>query len=147
MNSGPSYYGKLYDWFGNIDGAGLYNCDLQWLTDAFDNCSSSYKIVLMHHPAIDYRQENGQMHDVIARNREVFIELCEDNNVELVLTGHTHSSRVFDESEYSYVFNESLNCSLYSTLYVQTDDNKHGLHYRNVSMIGNDIWLENTQEL
>ena len=147
MDSGPSYYGKPYDWINNIDGAGLCSCDIQWLKDAFDNCSSDYKIVLMHHPAIDTRGDTGQMHDVIARNREVFIDLCEEYDVELVLTGHTHSSRVFDESEYSYVFNDSLNCSLYSTLFVQTDDCKQGVHYRNVSIIGNDIWLENTVEL
>lgn len=147
MNSGPSYYKLFYNFFKNVDGDGLYDSDIQWLESSLDNCSSSYKIVLMHHPAINIRNDKGEMHDVIVRNREAFIDLCEDYNVELVLTGHTHTSRVFDSSEYYYDFNNSLNCSLYSTLFVQTDDCKEGVHYRNVSLIGNDIWLENSIEL
>jgi predicted MPP superfamily phosphohydrolase len=147
MNSGPSYYREVYDWFGNIDGEGLCNCDIKWLGDALDNSSSIHNIVLMHHPAINIRNNNSEMHDVIAHNREAFIDLCEEHNVDLVLAGHTHNSIVFDSNEYSYIFNNSLNCSLYSTLYVQTDDCKQGVHYRNVSIIGNDIWLENSVEL
>jgi len=147
MNSGPNHYGEFYDWLRNIDGAGFYNCDIQWLESALDNCSYNFKIVLMHHPAINSRSKNGEMHGVIARNREAFIDLCEKYNVELVLTGHTHNSKVFDGNEQAYNFNNSLNCSLYSTLYVQTDDCKEGVHYRNISFIGNDIWLENSVEL
>jgi len=147
MNSGPSYYAELYDWLGNIDGDGLYDCDMQWLESALDNCSYSHKIVLMHHPATNLRGKNGEMHDVIARNREAFIDLCEEYNVDLVLAGHTHYSRVFDSNEYFYDFNNSLNCSLYSTLFVQTDDCKQGVHYRNVSIVGDDVWLEDSVEL
>ena len=147
INSGPNYYGKLYGWLRNIDGAGLYNCDIQWLESALDNSSYSNKIILMHHPAINSRSENGEMHGVIANNRINFIDLCNEYNVDLVLTGHTHNSKVFDGNEQIYNFNNSLNCSLYSTLYVQTDDCKEGIHYRNVTFIGNDIWLENTVEL
>ncbi len=147
MNSGPSYYKVLYNWLKNVDGDGLYDSDMQWLESSLDNCSLNYKIVLMHHPAINLRDDNGKMHDVIARNREAFIDLCEDYNVDIVLTGHTHNSKVFDSNEYYYDFNNSLNCSLYSTLFVQTDDCKEGVHYRNVSLIGNDIWLENSVEL
>ena len=147
MNSGPSYYEELYNWINNIDGNGLCNCDIQWLESALDNCSSTYKIALMHHPSINFRNKNGEMHDVIARNREAFIDLCEEYNVDLVLTGHSHDSRVFDSSEFLYDFNNSLNCSLYSTLFVQTDDCKQGIHYRNVTFTGNDIWLENSVEV
>jgi len=147
MNSGPNYYGDLYDWLHNIDGAGLYDYDIQWLESALGNCSFNYRIVLMHHPAINSRVNNGEMHGVIARNREAFIDLCEEYNVDLVLTGHTHNSKVFDSNEHYYDFNNSLNCSLYPTLFVQTDDCKEGIHYRNVSLIGNDIWIENSVEL
>ncbi len=147
MNSGPSYYAELYDWLRNIDGDGLYNCDIQWLESTLDNCSYSHKIILMHHPAINSRSKNGEMHGVIARNREAFVDLCNEYNVDLVLTGHTHNSKIFDGNEQIYNFNNSLNCSLYSTLYVQTDDCKEGVHYRNISFIGNDIWLENTKEI
>jgi len=147
MNSGPNYYGEIYRWFHKPDGDGLHNCDIQWLENALENCSSKHRIVLMHHPAVNSRNNLGTMRDVIARNREAFIDLCDQYDVELVLTGHTHKSYVFDGLECSYTFNNSLNCSLYSTLFVQTDDCKQGLHYRNVTIVGNDIWLENCVEL
>jgi 3',5'-cyclic AMP phosphodiesterase CpdA len=147
MNSGPSYYGEFYDWFNNIDGFGFCKCDMQWLESSFENYSANLKIVLMHHPAINSRDEKGEMHGVFAHYRKAFVELCNDYNIDLVLAGHTHVSKVFNDSEYSYVFNDSLNCSLYPTLFVQTDDCKHGINYRNVSIIGNDIWLENSVEL
>lgn len=147
INSGPNYYRELYNWFEKIDGAGLYDCEMRWLGDAFDNCSYTHKIVLMHHPAINERDDNGMMRDVIHNNREAFIDLCEKHNVELVLAGHTHKSGVFDGNENSYNFNSSLNCSLYPTLFVQTDDCKQGIHYRNVTIIVNDIWLGDCIEL
>ncbi|MDH7507229.1 MAG: metallophosphoesterase [Candidatus Thermoplasmatota archaeon] len=147
MDSGPNYYAKVYNWIDNIDGAGLYNCDIQWLENALNNCSCSYKIILMHHPAVNSRNDKGVMHGVIAHNREVFISLCQEHDVELVLTGHTHKSEVFDGYECVYSFNNSLNCSLYPTLFVQTDDCKEGIHYRNISMIDKDIFLENCVEL
>lgn len=147
INSGPSYYAELYNWFVNIDGAGLNNCTMKWLEDSLYNCSYNHKIVLMHHPAINVRNENGKMRDVIHRNRQAFIDLCEEYNVEIVLAGHTHNSGVFDGNESSYDLNDSLNCSLYPTLFVQTDDCKQGVHYRNVTIVSNDIWLGDCVEL
>jgi len=147
MDSGPNYYDRPEDWF-DILGDGLYNCDIAWLENALNNCSSQHKIVLMHHPAVNYRNEHGEMTDVIARNREVFLELCEDHDVDLVLAGHTHHAVVFDAEE--EVYNETvlpLNCSLYPTLYVQSDDCKQGCHYRNISIVGDDIWIETSEEI
>ena len=46
-----------------------------------------------------------------------------------------------------YSTNTSLNCSLYPTLFVQTDDCKQGVHYRNVSISGSDVWLEHCVEV
>lgn len=147
INSGPNHYLQPGDWFDNIKGDGLYNCDIDWLEGALNNCNSNHKIILMHHPAVNFRDEQGRMYDVIARNRARFVELCEKYNVDLVLAGHTHYSRIFDGDENFYYDNTSLNCSLYPTLFVQTDDCKEGVHYRNVSVIGNDIWLEGCVEV
>ena len=93
----------------------------------------------MHYPAINW----GNF-DVIARHRETFINLCEGYNVDLVLTGHTHASRIFD-NEGTFYLNEllPLNCSQYSTLHVQTDACKEDGYYRNISVVHNDIWLTN----
>lgn len=147
MNSGSNYFGELYNWVKNIDGDGLYDCDLDWLEGALDNCSSSIKIVLMHHPAVNVRDKDNRMWDVIARNREAFVMLCEKYSVDVVLTGHTHEERIFDGNETFYSVNTSLNCSLYPTLFVQTDDCKQGVHYRNVSVNGSDVWIERCVEV
>jgi predicted MPP superfamily phosphohydrolase len=145
MSSGPNYYQDPFDWF-DVLGDGLYNCDIDWLENELSSCTSPHKIVLMHHPAINNRNDQGEMHNVIARNREEFVELCETYNVDLVLAGHTHTSKVFDADE--EVYNDyPINSNLYSTLYVQSDDCKESIHYRNISIIRNDVWIESSQDV
>ena len=80
--------------------------------------------------------------DIIAHNRETFIQLCEGYQIDLVLSGHTHASRVFDKDKNFYQNNLlPLNCSQYPPLYVQTDACKEGGYYRNITISGNDIIL------
>ena len=144
MDSGPNYYLNPLTWT-DICGDGLYDCDINWLEDELSSCTSAKKIVLMHHPAIN-RRKNGRMGGVIIRNREEFIELCNTNNVDIVLAGHTHNSRVYDSDEVLYD-GYPINSSQYSTLYVQSDDCKQSIHYRNISIQGDDIWIEESIEL
>jgi hypothetical protein len=139
MDSGPNYYSNLsilFEWHGQ----GLYDNDIEWLEDRLSKSQSKHKIVLMHHTAV------GQKEDVFILNRDVFVELCKTYDVELVLAGHTHRARVFDSDLNNYD-EFLLNCSLYPTLYVQSDDCREGIHYRNVSIKGNDVWLESSEEL
>jgi len=139
MDSGPNYYSNLsilFEWHGE----GLFSDDIEWLEDELSNCHSARKIILMHHPAV------GEEDDLFIHNREKFVELCETYNVEVVLAGHTHDSRVYDCNLNEYK-DLPLNCSLYPSLYVQTDDCKAGIHYRNVSVIGDDVWLEGCTEI
>jgi len=139
MDTGPNYYSDisiLFDWHGE----GLFDCDINWLENELSNCQSSHKIVLMHHPAV------GEEDDLFINNRAEFVELCEMYDVELVLAGHTHRSKVYDYNLNEYT-KLPLNCSLLPTLYVQTDDCKIGVHYRNISFRGNDIWLEDCKEV
>ncbi|MCK4365661.1 MAG: metallophosphoesterase [Thermoplasmatales archaeon] len=145
IDSGANYILEPWDWV-LILGSGLYDDDIAWLDEELSTCESSNKIILMHHPAVSTRDEFGRMKDVIARNRENFVDLCEQYNVEIVLTGHTHSSRVFDDEE-NLLTDLPLNCNDYSTLYVQTDDCKQGIHYRNISVTPDGVILEQTQEL
>jgi len=145
LDSGPNYFLKPKFWDG-IMGAGLFNCDIEWLENALSNCISPHKIVLMHHPAVNNRNENGRMIGVIARDREEFVELCESYEVDLVLAGHTHRAIVYDSDENIYE-ELPLNCSPYSTLHVQSDDCKQSIHYRNISIQGNDIWVEESVEI
>ncbi|MCX6664382.1 MAG: hypothetical protein NTZ75_09085, partial [Euryarchaeota archaeon] len=43
--------------------------------------------------------------------------------------------------------NLPINSSNYPTLFVQSDDCKEGVHYRNISIVDNDIWIEQNQEI
>ena len=138
MDSGPNYYSDplvLFEWYGE----GLYNCDIEWLEEELIKCESTHKIILMHHPAVS---KGG----FFIRNREEFIDLCETYEVDVVLAGHTHTSIIYDYNLVEYD-DYPINTSLYSTLYVQSDDCKQGIHYRNISIQGNDIWIESNIEI
>jgi len=145
MDSGPNSYATYDDKINSL-AVGLSNDDIDWLNESLKASSTAYKIVLMHHPAINLRNQDDVMYDVFIHHREQFIELCENNDVDVVLAGHTHEARVFDAEEHLYE-NVPLNTSHYSTLFVQSDDCKEGVHYRNVSFIGNDLWIEPSQEV
>jgi len=145
MNSGPNYYDDPMDW-ADVMGDGLYESDIIWFEDNLINYSSKHKIVLMHHPVVNDRNKDNEMHNVIARNRVEFIDLCEIYDVDIVLTGHTHRSVIFDKDENKF-YKEPINCSKYPPLYIQTDDCKQDSNYRNISIIDNDIWIEETQEI
>ena len=139
MDSGPNYYADpsiIFEWHGE----GLDNYDIGWLNQELDNFESTHKIVLMHHPAV------GEEQDLFIQYREDFVDLCELYDVDVVLAGHTHSDKIYDYDLNKYD-ERPLNCSQYSTLYVQTDDCKEGIHYRNISIIGNDIWIGGNEEL
>ena len=145
MNSGPNSYAKPSDWANSLS-IGLTNDDIVWLDEKLNNCTTNKKIILMHHPAINIRNDKGELYDVFIHNREKFIELCENYDVDAVLAGHTHDPRVFDAEEHLYE-NLPINSSNYTTLFVQSDDCKEGVHYRNISIDSNDIWIEQSQEI
>jgi 3',5'-cyclic AMP phosphodiesterase CpdA len=145
MDSGPNSYAKPSDWANSLS-IGFTHRDIIWLDERLSNCTTNHKIVLMHHPAINIRNENGELYDVFIHNREMFIELCKKYDVDAVLAGHTHEARVFDAEEHLYE-NLPINSSNYPTLFVQSDDCKEGVHYRNISIVGNDIWIEQSQEI
>jgi 3',5'-cyclic AMP phosphodiesterase CpdA len=147
MDSGFNYISDPRDWT-LVKGSGLYDEDIDWLEDKLNSCDTKNKIILMHHPAVNSRNSHGEMTSVIARNRVDFLDLCEKNDVDLVLTGHTHSSRVFDAEENRYDENSyPYNCSKYPTLYVQTEDCKDHAFYRNITFIDDDIWLEKCEKV
>lgn len=145
VDSGGHYILRPKEWL-DVLGSGLTNRDIKWLEDVLSSYSSRHKIILMHFPAVNWRDESGEMNGVIARNRELFVELCEEYDVDLVLVGHTHSSVVFDGDENVYD-DLPLNCSQYPPLHVQTDDCKQGCHYRNITILGDDIWLDSCMEI
>jgi 3',5'-cyclic AMP phosphodiesterase CpdA len=145
MNSGPNSYATYSDKLNSL-AVGLTNNDIAWLDEHLHDCSTAHKIILMHHPAINLRNQDGVMYDVFIHNREQFIDLCTKYDVDAVLAGHTHEARVFDAEEHLYE-NLPMNTSMYPTLFVQSDDCKEGVHYRNISLLGNDIWIEPSVEV
>ena len=145
MNSGPNSYAKYSDKINSL-AVGLTNNDIAWLDEHMHDCSTTHKIILMHHPAINLRNQDGDMYDVFIHQREQFIELCKKYDVDAVLAGHTHEARVFDAEEHLYE-NLPMNSSMYPTLFVQSDDCKEGVHYRNISLIRNDLWIEPSYEV
>jgi len=74
-----------------LRGTGLTNEQMEELYK-LDMCKP--KVIFMHHPVV--HTEEGY---VIANNRDNpggFIEYCKTNNVQLVLTGHTHQYHILD---------------------------------------------------
>jgi predicted MPP superfamily phosphohydrolase len=141
MDSGPNYYSNpsmIFEWHGE----GLYDDDIEWLDQELSNCLSAHKIVLMHHPAV------GSPRDLFIRNRKAFVDVCEAHDIDVVLAGHTHSDKIYYyDDEAIKVEERPINCSQYTTLYVQSDDCKQGIHYRNISLLGEDIWIEINEDL
>lgn len=134
LNSGHDYLSKPKE----INrGSGLLRSDIKWLENNLINYDSQQKIIIMHHPVIN-SDENG----TIARNRDELIDLCNKYDVELVLSGHTHTSQVF-VNEINFISNDKLpiNCSQYSTLHVHTASIKDGYYYRKINVSSNEIIL------
>ena len=151
LDSGHDYMLNPGGWIRmdglHVMGSGLYNEDIEWLNESLNEYESYHKIVLMHHPAVDRQDNFGKMIDVIARNREEFIGLCKEHDVGLVLTGHTHKNAVYDANgDLYHVDNLGLNCSHFSTFFVQTGSCRDGTYYRNITISSNDIWLNQHEQ-
>lgn len=132
------------------------------------------KIIFMHHPAIQYtsvddvnpdgtgvpQSEPGGNDGCIAFNRQEFIDYCEDYNVKLVITGHTHQSHIIDSAGTSFVSNVFPSNDLSSNglslnefpLFVQTQSlTKHseyfGPGYRTIEFKEGNIFIQQPVEL
>ena len=129
------------DWGGwadkYLEGTGLTENQIQDLDDWLDIYSSmENKIVFMHHPAVNEVR-------TISKNKDDFIQVCEDNGVEVVLTGHTHSSFVYDKYG-NFNFEPDVGNPLYCnrTYYVQTQDcGKNHASYRMIEIRGDDVFI------
>ncbi len=126
-------------------GTGLSSAQISDLDTWLGSSSKDNKIVFMHHPAVN----NGR---TISNNKDEFYDMCDDNNVEVVLTGHTHTSHVYDESgevEYEPNATDPLSCSDYDkTFYVQTQDcGKDHASYRLISIDGDDVYIHRYENL
>jgi len=115
----------------------------EWLSFPKDN-----KIVFMHHPAVNPVR-------TITNHRSDFIDTCERNGVEVVLTGHTHNSIVYDKDGnwYKPYDDKGNDIPLHSneigkTLYLQTEDcGPDHASYREIEIYGDDVIIHMTKRI
>jgi predicted MPP superfamily phosphohydrolase len=91
-------------WNPTPEGRGLTNTQMYLLENVWGNAQMN-QIITMHHPAVNDENDTGLgalpndlpsgNNECIAFNRGEFIAYCLQNNVSLILTGHTHKNRVF----------------------------------------------------
>ena len=92
-------------WNPTPEGSGLTNNQMYLLEKELGN-NKMHQIIIMHHPAVNDIDDYGLFavpddlpsgnENCIAFNREEFIDYSLDNNVTLVLTGHTHENKIFN---------------------------------------------------
>jgi predicted MPP superfamily phosphohydrolase len=142
LDTGHGYLIKPSEWI-HLKGSGLnYWFDIEWLDSVLVDCDTKHKIICMHHPAVNWGE-----YDTFGRNKDIFIQMCEGYDVDVILAGHTHISRVFDKDKNFYENNVlPLNCSQYPPLHVQTEACKEGSFYRNITISGNDVFLNPSEK-
>jgi hypothetical protein len=93
-----------------FQGSGLSTKQIEGLHNINPELKEKRKIIFMHHPAINGLWPTAG-HWCIKNNRLNFIDYCFNNEVSLVLTGHTHEDKVFNivgEREYWNLWGSTL---------------------------------------
>ncbi len=106
------------------ESSGLTNTQMH-LIQTYLGDSTCHQIIAMHHPAVNNRNDKGLQsipnplpsgnNECITKNRKEFIKYCIQNNVAIVLSGHSHKNKVLD-----YRGNKP-DTAYDQTLFVQTD--------------------------
>ncbi|RLF29795.1 MAG: hypothetical protein DRN08_04965 [Thermoplasmata archaeon] len=96
---------KPHLWNPTPEASGFTNMQMYLLENMFGDNTRS-QIIVMHHPAVNDIDDIGLFRvpdnhpsgndQCIAFNRIDFINYCRNNNVSLVLSGHTHKNHVFN---------------------------------------------------
>ncbi len=88
LDSGPGKYSVEPMSMSN-NSVGLWEDQISWFSDTLQGEGTS-KIVFLHHPPYAF---SGS---VIGRRRKEFLRVSRNNNVSLILAGHTHLNEVYD---------------------------------------------------
>lgn len=118
----------------NPEGSGFSNEQCDWLRNVLSNNINKRKIIVMHHPPSNAAGTNFDgtpftetIWDVadgsILRNRKKFLNICDSNHVDVVLSGHIHQNVV--SARAGNVVDENWEDS---TRYVQTAAAFHGAY-------------------
>lgn len=113
-----AYYGLP----GCMMGTGLTNEQIAWLkNDLTVHSNSKQTFIFMHHTALDPDGTTAwefYWNSSISQNQQEFINITNQYNVTMVLTGHTHEDEVWDKNGQKYVGGTIGKPSL--PLYIQT---------------------------
>jgi len=100
LNSGYDYS----RWENCPESSGLTDLQMDLLEHQWGNTTLNH-IIIMHHPAVNEINDKGLgkvpnslpsgNDECIAFHRAEFISYCQENNVSLVLCGHTHENHVY----------------------------------------------------
>lgn len=143
LDSGENaaYYG-LPD---GMKGKGLTNNQINWLqTDLDAHEDSELTFIFMHHTVFDPDgcPEWPHYNSSISQNQKNFLNICKQNGVSMVLTGHTHIDEVWDREGNKQTGNTIGNPV--TPLYIQTksvthDDNHNEHGYRLIRCSGGTL--------
>lgn len=107
MFSGYNQFRPVWiDWdVDNIEGSGLTTGQCDWLRNVMTANQGKKKIIIMHHPPVnaigtnaDGSPNTATLIDAedgsIMNNRMAFLDICDSNNVDVILAGHVHQNVV-----------------------------------------------------
>jgi 3',5'-cyclic-AMP phosphodiesterase len=134
------------------EGSGLTNDQINWLRNVLKNNAGKKKIIVMHHPPVNALGTNangtpntGTMVDAadgsIINNREEFLNICDSDNVDIVLAGHVHQNVV--ASRPGTVVDENWTAG---TRYIQTAACEYK-GYRIITVDSSFVWAGKPQIL
>ena len=129
---------------------GLTDQQCHWLRENLRAAGNKRKIILMHHPV---RSSTGILYadssnypvpadeGTFDNNRATFIHICDSNNVDVVLFGHTHHNVVLNKG--GYIVDENWTGG---TRYIQTAAEMDG-NYRIITVNQNFIHVGDPQHV
>ena len=114
-----------------VESKGITSAQCQWLRQALQGAGNKRKIIVMHNPVVNANGTNvdgsatTSINQIDAscflNNRETFLNICDSNQVDVVLCGHVHQNVVINRA--GTVVDENWTNA---TRYVQTGEAFHG---------------------
>jgi 3',5'-cyclic AMP phosphodiesterase CpdA len=154
MRSGSESFRPV--WIDNnittSEASGIDNSQLNWLQNELTANAGMKKIVVMHHPLVnalgtnaDGTPSTGTVLDPadgsILNNRDALLNLCENNQVDITLSGHVHQNVVAARD--GSVVDENWTGG---TRYIQTGACEYG-NYRIITVDSNFVTVDDAQQL
>jgi 3',5'-cyclic AMP phosphodiesterase CpdA len=143
---------RVIDWFP--EGSGISSSQMSWLTDIMDDHPGHNKILFMHHPIVCtdpyYRCEGEEeSNGCITNHRNDLMNLCRNEDVKVVLSGHTHVPYQYtvDNANHPVTLSDNLAPNGYWSsytvpdlpMYIITGACSQYLEYRKIEVQGEEV--------